>query len=76
MSVGVHDVAGIDQAHAGHAVDGRRDARVVEVQVGGVDLRLVGLHLRLELRDRRRLVGVLLRGDELLVAAASCSDPR
>ena len=42
---GVHEVARVDQAHAGHAVDRRGDARVVELQLRVLDLRLVGLHV-------------------------------
>ena len=49
---GVHHVAGVDLAHAGDAVDGRRDARVIELQARALDLRLVGLRRGVGLIDR------------------------
>jgi hypothetical protein len=58
----VHHVAGIDQTHAGDAVDGRTDVRVVQHQFGLLDLRLVRLHRAFELPDQHALVvGLLLR---------------
>ena len=42
---GMHHISRIDEAEAGHAVDGGRDARIVEVELGGVDRSLIALHL-------------------------------
>ena len=44
------DVALIDQADSGSAVDRRGDRGVAELRLRIVDARLVGLDLRLELR--------------------------
>ena len=44
------DVADVDLTNAGDAVDRRRQARVAELHLGGVDQRLVGLDRRLQLR--------------------------
>ena len=63
---GVHDVARVDLAHARDAVDGRLDARVVELQLRVLDLRLVALHGAAQLLDGRALVVDLLLRDELL----------
>ena len=62
----VDDVARIDQAHAGHAVDGRLDARVVELQLGVLDRRVVVLDGPRELRDQCLLVVDLLLRQEVL----------
>ena len=43
----MNDVADVDLADAGHAGNGRSQARVAELDVGLVDLRLVGLDGRL-----------------------------
>ena len=50
-------------ADAGAAVDRRDDGGVAEHRLGVVDRRLVGLHLRFELRDQRLLGVGLLLGD-------------
>ena len=61
-SFGLHDIALVDQPNAGAAVDRRDDLGVAQHGARVVDRRLVGLHLRLELRDQRLLgVGLLLR---------------
>ena len=58
---GVHEVARVDQAHAGDAVDRRRDARVVELEPRVLDLRLVGAAPSPSaLADQRALVVDLL----------------
>jgi len=49
------DVARIDEAHPGAPADRRADRRVVELDLGGVDLRRVGGDRRLELRHLRQL---------------------
>ncbi len=59
---GVHHVAGVHEPEPGAAADGRRDARVCQVQPRGVDLPLIGLEDRLALRDGRGLrIELLLR---------------
>ncbi len=65
---GVDDVAWIDEANAGHAVDGRLDARVVELQLGVLDRGAIVLHRAGELLDQRALVVDLLLGQEVLPA--------
>ena len=67
-----HEVADVDEAHAGAAVDRRDDGGVADHGARVVDRRVVGLHLRLQLRHQRALgVDRLGRDDvgrELLVA--------
>ena len=65
-SVGVHHVAHVHLADAGDAVDGRGDARELEVQPGVVHLRLVQGHGGPGRLHRGHLRVVLLLGDELL----------
>ena len=69
-SVGVDQVAGIDQAHAGDAVDRRRDARVVELQPRVLDLGLVGRDRPGQLVDQRPLVVDLLLRNQVLPPTA------
>ena len=64
----MNDVADVDLADAGDAGNGRGQARIAELDVGLVDLRLVGLHGGLELRHLRRLRLDQLRGRIALVA--------
>ena len=55
-----HHIADVDQADAGAAVDRRGDLGVAENGARIVDRRLIGFHLRLELRDQSALrVGLL-----------------
>ena len=61
----MHDVAGIDLAEAGTAVDRRGDGGVAELRLGALDRGLVGLDGRLEVVD----LGLLLV-DGLLRASA------
>ena len=56
----LHEVADIDQPQPGDAVDRRGDRAVGDVELGGVDLRLIGLEGCLKLRDSRLLRLVLL----------------
>ena len=49
---GVHDVAGIDLPEADPAIDRRGDGGVGNLGAGAVDLRLIGLHLRFQLRHQ------------------------
>ena len=59
----VHDIALIHLAYAGAAGNRYRNRRVAEVGARAIDLCLVLLHLRLQLRDQRALrVGLLCRG--------------
>jgi hypothetical protein len=58
----LNEVADIDEAEPGNAVDRRGDRRILDVQLGGVDLRLVGLHRRRQLIDGGFLRIVLLPG--------------
>src|SRR5215831_8735819 len=51
----MNDVPDVDLPDAGHAVDRRGQSRVAEVDAGGLDDRLVGLHHRLQLRELRLL---------------------
>ncbi len=62
----VHDVARIDQARADATAHRRDDARVAELHLRKVDLRVVGLHGGLELPDQRLLGIELLLGRGLL----------
>ncbi len=60
-------VAGVDEPDADPPVDRRHDARIVEVELGRLNLRLIGLNRRLVLRHQRLLVGHLLLGDRVLL---------
>ena len=64
------DVADVDLADAGHAVDRRSQSRVAELHLRGFDQRLVGLDRRLQLRDLRLLGLDQLRRRPALVAAS------
>jgi len=64
LIVGVHDVSGIDEAHAHASIVRRGDGGVVEVGLRGLDHRLVGVDHGAELIDLALLlVDDLLRGD-------------
>src|SRR6185312_13065250 len=56
----LHQVAEVDQPLAGAAVDRRADLGIDEVELGGVDRRLVAGERRLEAVDRRLLLVVAL----------------
>ena len=58
---GLHVIAGIDLAQPDPPGDRRDDAAIGQVELLRVDLRLVGLHRRLVLRDQRdlRVAGLL-----------------
>ena len=60
-------VAGVDEPQADAAADRRDDAAIGDVELGGVDLRLVGADRRLVLRDGERLILDLLAGDRILL---------
>ena len=60
---GVDDVAGIDQAQPEPRGERGGDAAVDELQLGAVDLRLVGLHRALVLANQGLLRVELLLGD-------------
>ena len=61
------DVADIDLAHAGDAIDRRGQAGVAELDIGRFDQRLVGFDGALQLRHLRRLrLDQLRRGPTLL----------
>jgi hypothetical protein len=66
----VHHVAGIDQAHTRDAIDGRADVRIVQHQLGLLDLRLIGFHRTFQLSDQNALVIRLLLRDELVLGYA------
>ena len=57
-------IALIDLAQADPPADRRDDAAISDVEVGGVDLRLVARHRRLVLRDQELLVLNLLEAIE------------
>ena len=63
----MHDVAGIDQAHAHAAVAGRDDRGIVELGLGGLDRRLVGIDRSDQLLDLGLLLVDHLLGLEVLV---------
>ena len=65
---GANDVSGVDQPHSRHSVDGRADARIVQLQLGLIELRLVRLDGGLLLRHQRALIVDLLLRDEVLLA--------
>ena len=62
----MHDVAGVHQPQADAAGDGRGDVTVDQVQLGAVDLPLIGSDNALILRDQSLLRGELLLGDGVL----------
>ena len=71
--VGVHEVALVDEAGAQPPVDRRADVGVAEIELGGVDLRLVALDCGLQLGDQRGLLvialpGLVARAEELGIA--------
>src|SRR3569832_1761453 len=64
---GMDDVALVDEADAGAALDRRGDRSIAELHLRIVDRRLIAPDRRLELADRRRLrVDALARGEFLL----------
>src|SRR5215471_2153254 len=62
----MHDVALVDQAHAGAAVERRSDRRVAELGLRSDDRRLIALDLRLDLSHQRALCVQLLARREVL----------
>ena len=60
---GLHVIAGIDLAQPDPPVDRRDDMAIGQVQLGAVDLRLVGLHRAGVLRHQEALVVDLLLRD-------------
>jgi hypothetical protein len=62
--VGVHHVPRVDEPQPGPAGDRREDAAVGELEADGVDVALVGLDGRRDLRHAGRLGVELLLGDE------------
>ena len=60
-----HEVADVDQAHAGAPVDRGDDARIAEHGARVLDGGFVGFDLRLELRDERALRVDGLGGDDV-----------
>ena len=63
---GMNDVAGIDRSQANASRQRRGDSRVDDLELGGVDLRLVRGDRAFELNDERLLGVVLLPGDGIL----------
>ena len=64
---GVHDVAGVHQPQTDAAGDGRGDVTVDQVELGAVDLPLIGFDDAFILRHQRLLRGVLLLGNGVLL---------
>ena len=63
---GLNIIAGIDLAQPDAAGDRRDDAAIGQVELLGVDLRLIGFDRRLVLRDQRNLRVTGLLGDRVL----------
>ena len=64
----MNHVAGIHKPQADGSINGRTNVAVGEVQLGAVDLRVVGAYQAFLLRDHRLLgVVLLLSNDALLV---------
>ena len=68
VSDGLQVIAGVDQPQADAAADRRDDVAIGDVELGGVDLRLIGRHRRLVLRDEEDLILDLLARDRILLA--------
>src|SRR5207253_3384783 len=60
----MHDVALVDESDAGPAGERRRDRRIIELSLRGLDRRLIAADLRLELSHRGALrIDLLFRGE-------------
>ncbi len=73
-SVGAHHVAGIDVAQSDAAVDGRDDARIVDIDLGGVEIALVKLHGTFIFVHRRLLRGQFLLGNGVFLVRILIAD--
>src|SRR5713101_7985767 len=60
----MNDVAGINETQADAAADRRGDAGIRELQLGVIDLALIGLNGAVKLANQRRLSVELLLGDD------------
>ena len=65
--VGLHQVAEVDLPDPRDAIDRRADRSVFDIELGGVDRRLVEAYDRLVCRDSRELCRVLLLRRKLLL---------
>ena len=64
---GLQIIAGVDQPQADPSGDRRDDVGIGDIELGRLDLRLVGDDRRLVLGDQRLLVVDLLLGDRILL---------